>query len=741
MQQDLRYVNAAEQRRRRAAFRHDHSTLQGRIDQDAVGSHETGDVYAEVIALRPGEYLALQRAFHFRVLRGAVEFNGHVYTPRRKAYTKALIPPWLPPERMVALCSNGHDGLDDQKSSLTKSGCEQCRRIITQNLLGGACCDIVQRLKEDAALMEKHFCIRKAHYGALTEHDDPDYHIIELYNATKKMPDNSTLVSFIRHTSAFGSVAIRSIFVQPKATKIILPQLINAARAVLTLCTKGDRLPVLMLHGDKSAGKSTSVMYIVNYLLNHVNTVAVLDTDVGQPIFGPPGTVSLKFVGEPINSQPHALVCQNGPDVIYLLGDIKVTNPVMMLRFVYRCFSIYASAVGDDRSVPLVVNTFGWISGMGAKLLESIAAITRVAVMLKLNSKHLNGATIPVIKTHRELEEAIKDNLVVKDKVKEPSTDLKTEVFSMYTAVVEECGATLPWNTDSCRTVEALSHSQARKLANEAATSLQHNSTEDVPCRLSTWTRFHNRNTTDSDIPSTNDLRWLRACAILHGSFGDAMHFPQLHPDEFFGAVKTATFRRYIRHPQLFKSPKQLLLTVDSCSFVLQISSPPGALEEVCPVIAGSMVALCRGDCNQVLTNEISESWDFISYVYVHYLNADDMTMLISHSRVNNPQELSRANIVVVCQAVGLDTIPTRLFAKPKYDCMEALSDQTEAFWRPRELSTSQVRPTCSRSNHAQFVPFRRNNLLHMINTQGAGTSSGNSRKNIKRHKQEVKHD
>ncbi|ORM41533.1 Polynucleotide 5'-hydroxyl-kinase NOL9 [Babesia sp. Xinjiang] len=726
MECDLRRIKAAEARHRRVTFPTQIGTLTGRIEQSQLERDVPGDVYTELIAIHPGEYLTLQSAFHFRVLRGAVEFNGHVYTPRQRTYTKVLVPSWHPPERMVSLCDGNHTaGFTAERSASTS--CHECRRIVTQNFFGGSSCAIRARVAEDTALMEKHFNMTKAEVKRSPESDDPDSDAIKFYDAKHPFFSTGTLVSFITHTCAFGTTNIRNVLVPPIRTKITLPQLIQAARALLKLCTKGDRLPVLMVHGDKGAGKSTSIMYIVNYLLNHVNTVALLDTDVGQPIFSPPGTISLKFVDQPINAPPHALLAEYRPDVTYLIGDVKVINPSMMLRHTHRCFEIYTSAVGDDRSVPLVVNTFGWISGMGAKLLESIAAITKTGVMLKLNSKHLKGVTLPPITTHHELENVLRENLTIAQESTEPGFGLQTEAFPIHRIVVEQCGAKLPWDTDSCTIIETLCHSQARKLAEEGAQSLKANCSDEPSCLLHLWAQFSRIGGPESEVAGPNDLRWLRACSILNSSFGDAMHFPQLLHEEFFGSIKTTTFRRYVRRPHLFKTPNQLLLMAERYSFVVRIHTPLQGIEELCPFIAGTFVALCRGHCEHPMSTEIAEDWEFIAYVYVHYLNADDMTMLISHSQRETREQLLAANLVVVCPTVGLDTIPTRLCPKPKYECTEASADRTDAFWKPRELSTS------------QFVPFRRNHLLHMINAHGAGNAAGNSRKNIKRHKQDVK--
>ncbi|CDR94973.1 Polynucleotide 5'-hydroxyl-kinase NOL9 [Babesia bigemina] len=732
MRHGLRFVSAAEARRRRVTYRTNYDTLKGRIQLTAPDSDTADAVYAEIIALEPGECLALRSAFHFRVLRGAVEFNGHVYTPRRNAYTKAILPTWSPPERMLALCKSADvdHGEADAAAADQPAHCRTCTGILAEHLLGGTCCAVRARLQEDGALAERHFNIAAADRRGAHSQPDPDCGALEYY--TEQNPNlagDTTVVALVPHTSAFGTVDFRRLLAPPRPPKIVVPGLLEAARELLLVCVRGERAPVLMLHGDKSAGKSTAVVYIVNYLLNHLDTVALLDTDVGQPIFAPPGTISLKFVTETINAPPHSLLAGQRPDAVYLLGDVKVTRPEMLLRHVHRCFEIYTTAVEDDRSVPLIVNTFGWISGMGSKILEGIAGITKTSVMLKLNSKHPNSASLYPVSTHGELEQAIRSSLDVESGPAENTENAQNQAVTMYKKVVEECGATLPWDETGSVVVETLSHSVAKSVAIEMVEQFRANYREYPYCGLSAWQHLRDsRGETKAD-PTPNDLRWLRACAMINPTFGDAMHFPQLHQEEFFGAVKTTAFRRYVRYPALFRSPKQIRIMAERYSFVVQINTPLEKMEEVCPAIAGSIVALCRGRCDRVFSNEIGGDWEFITYVYVHYLNAEDMTMLASHSEIDTPGQIHRANIAVLCQTVGLDVIPTRLCPMAKFRSIEGGVERLDVLWKPRELSTS------------QFVPFRRNSLLHMVNTQGAGNSAANSRKNIKRHRQEPRMD
>lgn len=737
MRHHLSGISAGETYRRRRRYFSGAASLHGasqdrtprqchlqRLPDNLLATCVHGSVALELLGLNPGEYVTLHNGFHFRVLRGAVEFNGHVYTAHRRAYSKVLIPPWSAAERMLALCSGDDDKgqADCSRKDEHHRDCKRCGEIALVNLLGGSCCQIRERIAKGDVLMERHFNITKPHHQPLDVESDPDVKALEWYDSNSPYKARfQTVVAFVMHTSAFGSIKIRNIFSHRQCPKIIAPQITQAATKLLETCAAGDKSPVLMVHGEKSAGKSTAVIYMINYLLNHVSMVALLETDVGQPIFGPPGTISLKFVTEPITTTPHALEGNNPPEATFLIGDVKVTNPLLTMSHIRKCLDIYAKCVEDDRSVPLIINTFGWITGLGGKLLESIAETSKAAVMLRLHCKLLNGISFPSVTTHQELENAILESMAIEPETEENPSD----IIPISDKVMHSQGFELTWERGRCTIVDVLSHSQIMYLIETLVEQFRNNCSGEESCSLRTWRRFQKRaNVID---PSPNDLRWLRVCVLLNPSFGDAMHFPQLHQEEFFGAVGGPEFNSFVPNPKLFQTPRQLMIKVENCSFVLQVTNLLETIQEICPVIAGSIVALCKGPCDLQVTNAISEDWEFIAYVYVHYLNAEEMTLLLSHSVNQEPQELLGANIVVLCQTIGFETIPTRICSLSSYPGVGCRKKWLDDLPRQRELSTS------------QFFPFRRNHLLHMINVQGSGNASGNSRKNIKRHKLEAR--
>lgn len=149
----------------------------------------------------------------------------------------------------------------------------------------------------------------------------------------------------------------------------------------------------------------------------------------------------------------------------------------------------------------------------------------------------------------------------------------------IFESIMESRGVKLSWDRSKCATVELPAHSQVMTLINGALDSFGNNRANGEECSLKAWLQFQiRRNAVD---PSPGDLRWLRACVLLNPAFGDAMHFPQLQQEEFFGTVESIGFSTFIRNRKIFQHPKQLSLMAEKCSFVLQITTPVKQIDEV----------------------------------------------------------------------------------------------------------------------------------------------------------------
>jgi len=127
-------------------------------------------------------------------------------------------------------------------------------------------------------------------------------------------------------------------------------------------------LGTLVILGDVDSGKSTLSTFLANQFSHQGGSVSVIDGDVGQADIGPPTTISVARLREPVFDLQNL-----HPETSLFIGDTspsivseKVLNGLVRLRDV---------AIKDSDLV--IVNTDGWVGGKEAfrykkQLMESI---------------------------------------------------------------------------------------------------------------------------------------------------------------------------------------------------------------------------------------------------------------------------------------------------------------------------------------------------------------------------------
>lgn len=150
---------------------------------------------------------------------------------------------------------------------------------------------------------------------------------------------------------------------------------------------------IVMVTGPKSSGKSTFGKLLANQLLTDklgkktASSIAVLDLDPGQPEYGAPGQISLVHVTEPILGpsfcSPHSSVSMHaGNQVIrsHTLASVTpASDPQLYLEAVADLLTHYRNRYA---SLPLVVNTPGWVQGTGLDMLTSLIDTMRPSHVL-----------------------------------------------------------------------------------------------------------------------------------------------------------------------------------------------------------------------------------------------------------------------------------------------------------------------------------------------------------------------
>eukprot|EP00949_MAST-11_sp_MAST-11-sp1_P002756 g2756.t1 len=169
--------------------------------------------------------------------------------------------------------------------------------------------------------------------------------------------------------------------------------------AVERIKMRGETAPSVFVAGARGLGKSTFCRFVTNSLLTLKEkaypSVAFLDTDIGQPEFTCPGFVSLTLIESrlpilsPAETQPRRQQLMK-----VFVGDISPrSNPDLYLASIdtlLLSFSTFLSQSGLAGRVPLVVNTHGWVKGLGHHLVEAIAARIGPNHFVKLEGRSLN---------------------------------------------------------------------------------------------------------------------------------------------------------------------------------------------------------------------------------------------------------------------------------------------------------------------------------------------------------------
>ncbi|KAK3250112.1 hypothetical protein CYMTET_40495 [Cymbomonas tetramitiformis] len=163
--------------------------------------------------------------------------------------------------------------------------------------------------------------------------------------------------------------------------------------------------PVVVVAGPKGVGKSTLSRFVVNSLLGTCPTVAYLDLDPGQPEIGFPGTLTLALVHAPLLGPPQlrqlaaaaaarlqgpaaAQVSGMMPVVVgqHFVGDIKPEgDPEGFMEGVGALHHMWMETL-QGGGVPLVVNTMGWVKGLGMDLLQATLSQVQPTHLLQLQS-------------------------------------------------------------------------------------------------------------------------------------------------------------------------------------------------------------------------------------------------------------------------------------------------------------------------------------------------------------------
>ena len=182
------------------------------------------------------------------------------------------------------------------------------------------------------------------------------------------------------------------------------------ARIVSTdMCSPDHRPPRAVVIGSKGSGKSTFCRFLLNRILSETKkNCLLLDIDPGQPELQFPGSVSLCIVDNYILSLPHAPSSHRVIARRFFGALSPASDPQGYVDLISELLSI-----ADDYSLPMVVNTHGWVAGAGALTLGAVVALVSPEIVIELGG--VNDQQRIDLKNHSLLSnEALSSNPLIR---------------------------------------------------------------------------------------------------------------------------------------------------------------------------------------------------------------------------------------------------------------------------------------------------------------------------------------
>ncbi|XP_057780713.1 polynucleotide 5'-hydroxyl-kinase NOL9 [Salvia miltiorrhiza] len=163
--------------------------------------------------------------------------------------------------------------------------------------------------------------------------------------------------------------------------EIIIPdEWSNAAGAIASGAVS---FPIAFVCGPKNSGKTTFARHLVNVLLQRHKRVAFLDTDVGQTEFTPPGLLALTVIDK--ITPDLTIPCVKTPARCFFFGDISSKrDPTTYLTYIKALYDHYMETEIQGAGLPLVINTPGWVKGIGYEILVEMLRYISATHVVKL---------------------------------------------------------------------------------------------------------------------------------------------------------------------------------------------------------------------------------------------------------------------------------------------------------------------------------------------------------------------
>ena len=157
---------------------------------------------------------------------------------------------------------------------------------------------------------------------------------------------------------------------------------------------KSSAGPRMLIVGPADVGKSSLSKILINYAARQAWSPLFIDLDLGQNAISVPGTISAAPIDHPINPFEDGAHVKSEMPLSYFFGDVTVTeNSKEHYKFLVEKIAEMMEARNSKnehaRHSGCIVNTMGWIEGLGLELILHAVKSLEIDTVLCLGQERL----------------------------------------------------------------------------------------------------------------------------------------------------------------------------------------------------------------------------------------------------------------------------------------------------------------------------------------------------------------